>query len=490
MYRLLFFFFIIAQISFCQQEACEYSVINHLNHFSWDKLDTDKNDFGDKGLKHLIKNEIAWWKTGETFPLKDSIIGDKDQFKVSILKKLLLGNYFSRQKDAQFKALELYKSGLNEAKQNQDTYLQKEIIFRILFLLKKNSRGELSTLKIKQGYLEQLEKLITFSTMDQFRIAHLYVDNEMQKLEIAQNNSNESIIQSFKVMENNSTKNAMLRITYHRLYGIYLEVFQKKYRKSYEQFSMAIKIAEKIPHYFIQKQIPEIEHSQAIILFRQGEYRKATLIFERLLKESMFKDNQIAKMYIHDWLFKCYKQQMNFKNALYHFTTFKSIYDSLDRRQHARLILKMENENKVKQSKAQLLELKEKHLSLKSQFYLITPILGMSLLIIFLLFRIYKKSRKEVKKITQMVIKNHIVLKDKTKVYINDLMYVKAEDHYIRVYTSDGKNHLVRGKLSDLETQLPPNFVRTHRSYITNRNFVRQIQRQFLVLMDGTEIPI
>ena len=60
------------------------------------------------------------------------------------------------------------------------------------------------------------------------------------------------------------------------------------------------------------------------------------------------------------------------------------------------------------------------------------------------------------KEIAQLVIKNHIILKDKTKVYINDLLYIKAEDHYIRVYTADGKNHLVRGKLGDLESQLPP----------------------------------
>ena len=109
---------------------------------------------------------------------------------------------------------------------------------------------------------------------------------------------------------------------------------------------------------------------------------------------------------------------------------------------------------------------------------------------IFLLYGVYKKSRREVKQIAQMVIKNHILLKDKTKVYINDLLYVKAEDHYIRVFTSDGKNHLVRGKLGTLEDQLPPNFVRTHRSYITNRNFVRQIFRSYLLLLDGTEIPI
>ena len=161
-------------------------------------------------------------------------------------------------------------------------------------------------------------------------------------------------------------------------------------------------------------------------------------------------------MYTHDWLFKCYKQQGDFRRALHHFSAFKSIYERLDRRKHARLILKIENENKVKESQDQLRELKEKHLSLQSQFYLIVPILGISVLMIFFLYRIYKKSRKEVKKITQLVIKNHIVLKDKTKIYINDLLYIKAEDHYIRVYTSDGKNHLVRGKLGDIAIHCRP----------------------------------
>ena len=207
MYQLFFFFFIIAQISFCQEKAWEYSVINHLNYFSWDKLDSIKNNNGDKGLEHLIKSEIAWWQTGEKLSLRDSIIGVKDDFKVSILKKLLLGNYFSRQKDSELKALELYKSGLIEAQQNQDTYLQKEIIFRLLFLLKKNSRGELSTLKIKQEYLKQLDKLITSSSIDQFRIAHLNIDNEMQKLEISPNNSNDRIVQTFKIMQKYSAKN-------------------------------------------------------------------------------------------------------------------------------------------------------------------------------------------------------------------------------------------------------------------------------------------
>ena len=33
---------------------------------------------------------------------------------------------------------------------------------------------------------------------------------------------------------------------------------------------------------------------------------------------------------------------------------------------------------------------------------------------------------EEVRSLTQLVIKNHIILKDKTKVYINYLIYIKA----------------------------------------------------------------
>lgn len=107
-----------------------------------------------------------------------------------------------------------------------------------------------------------------------------------------------------------------------------------------------------------------------------------------------------------------------------------------------------------------------------------------------IIFRFYKKSQDEVKNIAEKVIKNHIVLKDKTKIYINDLLYVKAEDHYIRLFIADNKNHFVRGRLSDLETELPPNFIRIHRSYIINRNYVKSFSGDQIQLINGERIPI
>lgn len=489
------------------QPFMEESIIEALNHFRFNELERYQIVISDKSLNLLLKNEISWLRYGTKEVLDDSLaltLTTLEDSKTSILRKLLLGNHYSRSKASHLKALAIYKEALKEAQISENRYLIKELLFRLLFLLKQSSRGEDHILALNEEYINQLENLLKDEWIDQFRFAHLIVNNEMQKLELNPNQDQEKIREAFETMRSGSTNNLIFSISYHRLFGIYLEVFKKDYNKAYRQFSLAKNKAEKVLYYFIQKQIPEIKHSQAIVLFRLGEYNKAIPIFEALLSDKHFEQNQIAKMYVNDWLFKCYEQLGNFKKALYYFTTFKTIYDSLDRRKHARLILKMENQNKMKESKEALEKLSKENLSLQSQFYFVVPFAIGLVLISLILYQLYKKTQskkitlefekestlREVQKLKQLVIKNHIILKDKTKIYINDLMYIKAEDKYIRVFTSDGKNHLVRGRLTDLEEQLPPNFIRTHRSYITNRNFVKQILSQFLVLTDNTEIPV
>lgn len=101
-----------------------------------------------------------------------------------------------------------------------------------------------------------------------------------------------------------------------------------------------------------------------------------------------------------------------------------------------------------------------------------------------------KESLQKIDELKRIVIKNHIVLKDKTKVYISDLMYIKSEDHYLNIFTSNGKNHIVRGKLSDIKEELPPNFIQCHRSYLVNSNFIKQKSYNSLKLLEKTEIPV
>jgi len=76
-----------------------------------------------------------------------------------------------------------------------------------------------------------------------------------------------------------------------------------------------------------------------------------------------------------------------------------------------------------------------------------------------------------------------------------DITHLKAEEKYIRVFTNAGKSHLTDGSLGKLETRLPNYFMRVHRSFIINQNYIREVRRFFkgkliLVLNDAKETAI
>ena len=68
------------------------------------------------------------------------------------------------------------------------------------------------------------------------------------------------------------------------------------------------------------------------------------------------------------------------------------------------------------------------------------------------------------------------------------MLYEVITDHYLQLVTT-GKNQFVRGKLSEIMEQLPPNFVKCHRSYIINKNFISQMNKTSVIMTDKTEIP-
>lgn len=100
----------------------------------------------------------------------------------------------------------------------------------------------------------------------------------------------------------------------------------------------------------------------------------------------------------------------------------------------------------------------------------------------------HSQTIEELEKTKQLVIEDHIVLKNKSKVYLEELIFIKAEDHYLQLITKR-KKEFVRGKLSEIIIQLPPNFVKCHRSFIVNKNEVKQLLKNEVVLSNGAVIP-
>lgn len=101
-----------------------------------------------------------------------------------------------------------------------------------------------------------------------------------------------------------------------------------------------------------------------------------------------------------------------------------------------------------------------------------------------------KTLNNEIEKIKKLVEDEHIILKDKTQVNLKNLSHINADDHYLNIITIESKSVFVRGKLSEIMKELPPNFVRCHRSHIVNKNYIKQIQSKYIIMIDNAMIPI
>lgn len=70
----------------------------------------------------------------------------------------------------------------------------------------------------------------------------------------------------------------------------------------------------------------------------------------------------------------------------------------------------------------------------------------------------------------------------------NEILFIKGDGAYVEINTRE--NLIVQRKLlKEIEEELPPFFIRVHRSYLINRNYVDQTLANSIFLM-GHEIPI
>lgn len=64
-------------------------------------------------------------------------------------------------------------------------------------------------------------------------------------------------------------------------------------------------------------------------------------------------------------------------------------------------------------------------------------------------------------------------------VKLDDVIFFKAEDKYVLIYTKQGDQHLITQSLSQLEQKIPDYFLRINRSAIINENEISEIRKGF-----------
>lgn len=100
----------------------------------------------------------------------------------------------------------------------------------------------------------------------------------------------------------------------------------------------------------------------------------------------------------------------------------------------------------------------------------------------------HQKLEKRIKQIKENNIKKFILFNN-TKIDLETLIYICSDGHYLQLYTTTNKK-LIRGKISEIREELPSNFIQTHRSYIINSNYVKDVFSNFIMMKDKVEIPI
>lgn len=75
-------------------------------------------------------------------------------------------------------------------------------------------------------------------------------------------------------------------------------------------------------------------------------------------------------------------------------------------------------------------------------------------------------------------------------VWFKDIYFVEGLKDYVKVYYSDGVL-VTLASMAAMTTRLPsPTFVRTHRSYIVNRNMIKMIEGNMVTMMNGMKVSI
>jgi two-component system LytT family response regulator len=64
-------------------------------------------------------------------------------------------------------------------------------------------------------------------------------------------------------------------------------------------------------------------------------------------------------------------------------------------------------------------------------------------------------------------------------VKLEDIVYFKADDKYVSVYTNDGKENIIDLTIKELEEKLLLGYLRVHRSIIINTHYIKEIQTFF-----------
>uniref|UniRef100_UPI00404A3BD9 tetratricopeptide repeat protein n=1 Tax=Flavobacterium sp. TaxID=239 RepID=UPI00404A3BD9 len=254
--------------------------------------------------------------------------------------------------------------------------------------------------------------------------------------------------------------------------------------------------------------IASTETSLGILADKENRFddaEKLLLVAQKRLKKEPLEKVKFLNIALGDH----YKLKGDFEKALEQKEAALALQDSLLNESEIIAVINQENQYEKQKSKKEL----EHANAFKSKYNNNRIIFSIALLIVFVIalysFIRWKKEDQKKKILLQekeqIEIENkmaqanieaikkqtaveYIELKNKSKIYLKELLFIRSEDHYLELVFLT-KTETIRSSLKSIQEQLPPNFVRCHKSYVVNLNFVKQNNAKEYILTNLTIIP-
>ena len=484
-------------------------------------------------IKTLITSEANYLINGtidSTLFIKKPNI---ENIEEEVLYNLFYGDYLRRLPSKKSKNTSILKQKANNLyteslllSEKLDNIYKSESLWRILDYEMKNSSENETPFNLVWNYINDFDKLIdpdyAFWGLF-FKLNYkIIVTNETKKrISIKKN--------SFAKLKDLANEDKYLLGRSLQLESLYYTFYVKDINKSYEISCLAKSKYISVPYFFSQYRSKTIMLNIADDLYALNRIKEAKKILLTLLSDAIFeRTEQLHKSDIYKRLKEIYKKEGNYKRALYFSEKFNENEEkvrrdnvSIGKDKNARRfnleklkktiiknskyftialilvfiialysVVRWKKSDKAKKTiNTQLEKLIEKEKLLRKKIQEVESQKVNSVKEVKLLKGEIEQTIQEIERLKRITILEHIVLINGVRLPLSDLMYIKADGHFLHFFIINDRE-FVAGTLKEVLNNLPPNFIQVHRSYIVNLNFIHYSDSIRLTLKDKTEIRI
>jgi len=482
-------------------------IYNRIKDYKIDNIENDLPKVKEGCLKDLLNYNILYLKTGKLNNTHLSINKELSKEEI-IIQHLLYGNILNDLENndrLNHKIYEHYLSAYTLSKEINSIELQNDCLERMLNYIQYQPNHLQVFEKYKNEYLQRAESHSDLFWSNYYDLIFHYYSKKNTDYRITGKvtKKKETFLGSDKISQliTYAGDNPYFLGLIYQAIGVYYHVYQNDNSAALQYYNNSITNYNKSKLYYSKCKLYDIIINKSLISFDLNNYNEAIAGYRHI-----FFKNDISLSYKSDLtelLYLAYSKKNQLDSAQYFLNYKQYLNEKIKEEKQVELFHEIDTQYQSHEKDLVINSLKN------NKILYLSLILVVFLLALYSFVRwkkvdlrkkrilnekqqietIYSHTIEELTKMKQLVIEDHVVLKNKVKIYLKELIYVKADDHYLELYTNK-KKEFMRGKLSEILDDLPPNFVKCHRSYIINKNFVKQVGVRFVVMEDHTEIPI